>query len=123
MGLLYMKDINISGNSCDIDTKCSDWRYSKDLLVIRIYLDKLQLSSLEDSCRPGAVEEIELPTMRNMYMDSTWEGKNTLDVTPVSDPVSNLSNAVSQETLLVKNLKSEIIKEDKLDVKLTGYRK
>lgn len=117
-----MTDLCISGSDCSIDCYNTRWTSDDYLITIETFITKSDLQSLEDSVVPGAVDVMYNLMGRDMYHDSTFQGNNTIVLTPQSN-VGKLSNMRSEKVIFIKHLISEPITGPSgyLSIRLEGY--
>ena len=106
-----MSDLNIVGDSCDINCWCGRWQVDNYTFIIETWLTKTQYQNLRDSVRPGAVGELFNILGKPHFYDASWSTANTLTFTPIAGNL--LAKMRKPTTGYCKNLISSPLKGDK----------
>jgi hypothetical protein len=81
--MTYDLNIYFSGNSY-VSGMCSQWDVQNYNVTCEIWLKKGSFKALNDNIRPGAVTELYNILGKPKYMDTTWQGFNTIRLSPVN---------------------------------------
>jgi len=81
--MMYDLNIYYSGNSY-ISGMCSQWDTQNYGITCELWLKKGPFTSLNDNIRPGAVKEFYNILGKPKYMDTSWQGLNTIRLSPVN---------------------------------------
>lgn len=71
-----------SGNSY-VTGRCSRFDVQDYNIIIETWLKKSDFNNLNNNIRPGATKELYKILGRPKFVDSSWQGKNTLRLVPV----------------------------------------
>ncbi|MBE3094409.1 MAG: hypothetical protein IMZ52_05210 [Actinobacteria bacterium] len=120
--ILPDKDLRIyySGNSY-VEGRCSRFDVQDYSIIVETWLKKSDFNNLNNNIRPNAVKELYKILGRPKFIDTSWQGKNTIRLSPVVG--TQLHNMRNQVTGYVKNINSVPLESDKgwLNVKLECY--
>lgn len=109
--IIEKKDLNIYYSSMTgdnfINCWCSRWDVQNYNVVVETWISGGALQTLQDNIVPGAVGELYTVLGRPRYYDSTWQGKNTLLLSP--NDFRNLSNMRNDTVIFVKNITTNAI--------------
>jgi len=104
-----------------ISSNCSRWDTQGYTTIIETWLTKDQLQTLRDNIVPGAASELYEILGQKMYYDKTWQGNNTIKISPYND--SNLYNMHGEKTIYVKNISDNCVGAETgyINVKIEGF--
>ena len=110
----YEKDLQIYYDSLTdadfIDCWCSRWDVQNYNVIIETWLKKADLQTLRDNITPGAIGELYVVLGRPRFFDSTWQGNNTIMLSPNSD--YQLSNMRKETLGFVKTITTNPVGAD-----------
>jgi len=114
---------NLDGTNY-IDCNCSRWDVQNYDIVVETWMKKSDLQTLRSNITPGAVGELYTILGRPRYYDRTWDGSNTLMLSPNEDSsTSNLHRMRGKDKLIyVKNISDTPLPGESgwLSVKIEG---
>lgn len=125
-GQICNKDLKIFYGSMGTDDyiccNCSRWDVQSYSIVIETWLTKTQLQILRNNIVPQAVGELYTILGKPLYYDQTWEGNNTIQLTPNTAMGSNLKSMRDSKLIYVKNITDSPLEGPKgyLHVKIEG---
>jgi len=120
--LVYNPDVTITCSGGDVECRASRWDVSDYSVVFETWLKKSSLKVLKDSIKPGAVQELYKIFDRPFYYDQSWEGLNTITLTP--NPYRrSLPYMRSPKTMFVKSISDSPLPGASgwINVKIEGY--
>jgi hypothetical protein len=114
--------IYFSGNHY-VSGNCSRWDVNDYSVVIETWLKKRAYNDLNDNIRPGAVKELYKILGKPKYVDTSWQGKNTLRLYPVPGSTSKLNKMRREVLIYPKSITSNPIKGPSgwIQIKIEGY--
>lgn len=112
--------IYYSGNSY-VSGMCSRWDVQDYNITIETWLKKGPFNILNDNIIPGATRELYKILGKPKFVDSSWQGKNTLRLSPVAG--TKLYKMRRQVLIYPKSINSQPINGPSgwLNVKIEGY--
>lgn len=103
---LREKDLQIYYSSMSgrnfINCWCTRWDVQNYNVILETFVNKTDLQSLRSNITPGATGELYTVLGRPRYYDSTWQGENTIMLSP--NPEHQLSNMRNDTLIFVKNI-------------------
>jgi len=101
-------DLNIyySGNNY-VSGMCSQWNTQNYNITCEIWLKKNAFTALNDNIRPGAVTEFYNILGKPKYIDTSWQGLNTIRLSPVAG--TQLSKMRNEKVVYPKYITSSPI--------------
>ena len=99
----------------------SRWDVQDYSIIIETWMKKDDMLTIQDNTVPGAVGELYKILGRPLYYDSTWQGGNTIKLSPIDG--YELSNMRSEKLIYPKSISTSPQKGDSgwLNVKIEGY--
>jgi len=96
------KDLFITGSTYSINCWCSRWDVQNYNVIVETWMNKTELQTLRANITPQAVGELYTILGRPRYYDATWQGENTIKLSPNTD--FQLSNMRNDTLIYVKNI-------------------
>jgi len=94
-----------------ISCRCSRWDVQNYNVIVETWMKKSDLQTLRNNITPQAVGELYNILGKPRYYDKTWQGNNTIKLTPNTSHHSNLSKMRDGDTLIfVKNISDSPVK-------------
>ena len=109
-----------------IDCKCSRWDVQDYSIIVSTWIKKDDVNNLLENIRPGAVKELYKILGHPKFIDSSWQGYNTIRLypTPSSQQMNNssLKRMRSEQIIYPKNITLHPIRNtDWIETKIEGY--
>lgn len=101
------------------------WDASNYSITVETYLPAIESKELVAALKPGAVGELYQILGRPYYYDKTWNGSNTLVITPIDHKGSTMPNMRSEKTVYVQNIVTHPVSRDQenewISVSIEGF--
>ena len=126
--MTHNKDLTIYYSSLAaphcISCMCTRWDQNDWNITVETFLNKGSSQTLMDNTKPGAVGELYEVLGSKVHYDMTWEGKNTLKLSPNSNADSTLSDMRDDTIVYVKNLTTSPVRgaEGWINVKIEAVK-
>lgn len=112
--------IYISGCNCYIRTWCTRWDEGNWDVTLETFMGSSARNNLFASTTPGAVRELYNILGTPKFIDTTWQGENTLTITPIHG--FGISSLREERMIAVKNISDDFLTKNKFHIKIEGRR-